>query len=76
MYWFYSSQRQINTAVMFGPINGKELKEEVDSLAAGLLFLLSIITVLQLPVHDLTNHRSGHQAEQLQHAEDGGVQTH
>lgn len=49
---------------------------DVDSLAAGFLFARFIITVLQLPVHDLTNHRGGHQAKQLQHAKDGGVQTH
>ncbi len=55
---------------------GPKQQFRVDSLAAGLIFLLSLVTVLQLPVHDLTNHRSGHQAEQLQHAEDGGVQTH
>lgn len=55
----------------------KEVKAEgllrLDSLAAGFLLLVSIITFLQLPVHDLTNHRGGHQAEQLQHAKDGGV---
>lgn len=49
---------------------------QVDSLAGGFLFSLAIITVLELPVHDLTNHRSGHQAKQLQHAKDGGVQAH
>lgn len=49
---------------------------KLDSLAGGFLFSLSIITVLELPVHDLTNHRSGHQAKQLQHAKDGRIQAH
>lgn len=48
----------------------------LDSLAEGFLFFLSFIAVLQLPVHDLTDHWSGHQAKQLQDAKDGGVQTH
>lgn len=46
-----------------------------DSLAAGLrLLLLPVVTVLQLPVHDLANDGGGQEAEQLQHAKDGGVQ--
>ena len=49
---------------------------DVDSLAAGFLFFLSIAAVLQFPVHDLTNHGRGHEAKQLQHAKDGGVKTH
>lgn len=49
---------------------------ELDLLAAGLLILLSLITVLQLPVHDLTNHGGGQEAKQLKHAKDGGVQAH
>lgn len=46
-----------------------------DSLVAGFLLLLPVVTLLQLPVHDLANHRGGQEAEQLQHAKDGGVQT-
>lgn len=62
-------------------VNGKWLRQpkrqcKLGSLAGGFLFSLSVITVLELPVHDLTNHRSGHQAKQLQHAKDGGVQAH
>lgn len=46
-----------------------------DSLAARLLLLLlSVITILQLPVHDLANHGGGQEAEQLQHAKYGGVE--
>lgn len=46
-----------------------------DSLAAGLLLLLlPVVTALQLPVHDLANDGGGQEAEQLQHAKDGGVQ--
>lgn len=48
----------------------------LDSRFAGFLVLVSIITLFELPVHDLADHRSGHQAKQLQDAEDGGVQTH
>lgn len=45
-----------------------------DPLAARLLLLLPIVTLFQLPVHDLANHRGGQEAEQLQHAKDGRVQ--
>ena len=55
---------------------GREVPAGADLLDAGLLLLISIVTVLQLPVHDLTNHWGGHQAQQLQHPKDGGVQTH
>lgn len=44
------------------------------SLAARLFLLLPVVTLLQFPVHDLTNHRGGEQAEQLQDAKDGRVQ--
>lgn len=52
------------------------LARRSDSLAAGLLLLLllPVVTFLQLPVHDLANHGGGQEAEQLQHAKDGGVQ--
>lgn len=61
---------------MPGTINTEGLNSRLDSLATGFLFPLTVDTFLQLPVHDLTNHRGGHQAEQLQHTEDGGVPTH
>lgn len=58
---------------MSSSVNVMKSKEQFncDPLVAGVVFFLPIITVFQFPVHDLTNDGSGHQAEQLQRAEDG-----
>lgn len=40
------------------------------------LIAVSIVTFLQLPVHDLTDDRRCHEAQELHHAKNGGVETY
>lgn len=35
-----------------------------------------LLAVFELPVHDVADHGGGDQAQQLEHAEDGGVDAH
>lgn len=39
-------------------------------------FLVLILAVFQLPVHDVANHGRGDQTQKLEHAKDGRVDAH
>lgn len=39
-------------------------------------FVILVLAVFELPVHDVANHRRGDQAQKLEHAKDGCVDTH
>lgn len=38
--------------------------------------LRAVVTLLQLPVHDVADHRRRHEAEQLQDSKDGAIKPH
>lgn len=39
-------------------------------------FVILVLAVFELPVHDVANHRRGDQTQKLEHAKDGCVDTH